>query len=147
MAHYRKTYCWPTRNAILEIILKKKNRLYSLSWLDDCLGWLKVNKYIVSYRNYGRYDNGTVYAKASNRQLTKKALVALGKSGFKVAVWLWDTKKKRVVATEQPTATRDNIPEEQDIIPPQHRKNPFLDPEFRKRKGLKPLPLWKIQKP
>lgn len=147
MAHYKRTYCWPTRDKLQELIFKKKNRLYSLSWIDDCLGWLKVNRYIVSYRNYGRYDNGTIYMKASNRQLTKKALATLRKGGFDVARWLWGTAKKINGLTGSRTATQDNIPEDQDIDPPRYGKNPFLDPEFRKRKGLKPLPLWKVQKP
>jgi len=147
MAHHKKTYCWPTREKIQELILKKKNRLYSLSWIDDCLGWLKVNRYIVSYRNYGRYDNGTIYAKASNRQLTRKALATLRKGGLEVARWLWGTAKKINGLIDSKTATQDNIPKDQDIDPPRYGKNPFLDPEFRKRKGLKPLPLWKVQKP
>ena len=116
-----------------------------MSWIDDCLGWLKRNKYIVSYRNYGRNDDGTVYSKASNRQLTIKTLLAFRKSGFKAASWLWDTAQRISKPPDTCDRSKDNIPKEQDIVPPKKTGNPFRDPEFRKRKGLKPLPSWQVE--
>lgn len=147
ITHHKRTYCWPTRAKIQEIICNKTGKLLSLSWIDDCLGWLKQNKYIVSYRNYGRNDDGTVYAKASNRQLTKKALTALIKSGKKVPSYLWQVSKQFFKPPDPPTATREDPPETRDKVPPQHGKDTFLDPGSRRSLGLQDKPPFDPKKP
>lgn len=136
MAYHKKTYCWPTRAKIQELIHKKTGRLLSLSWIDDCLYWLKQNKYIKSYRNYGRYDDGTVYSKASNRQLTKKGLLALTKGGLKVARFLWSQARNAWRLEEPNTATQEKPLETQEKPPLKVGENPFLSPGHRRRLGL-----------
>lgn len=140
ITYHKRTYCWPTRSKIQELISKKTGKLLSLSWIDDCLGWLKQNKYIVSYRNYGRHSDGTVYAKASNRQLTRKALTALIKSGKTVPTYLWQMAKQVFTPPDPPTATREDPPKTQDKVPPQQGKDTFLDPGHRRRLGLPDAP-------
>lgn len=146
MKYYGKTYCWPTREQIVEGIRKITGRLYSISWADDLLGELKRDKFIISYRNYGRYDDGTVFAKASNRQFTKKALVLFIKTGVKVAKQLWDVSKKVLTPSRPLTATRDKYPEPQEKRPPQHGKNPFLNPGSRRSLGLPEIPPFEPEK-
>lgn len=140
IVHHKRTYCWPTRSKLQELIHKKNGKLLSLSWIDDCLGWLKQNKYIISYRNYGRYSDGTVFAKASNRQLTRKSLSLLSKGGKKVPHYLWGIAKKFLSTSKPETATRDKYPEPQDKHPPQHGKNPYLDAGSRRALGLPEIP-------
>jgi len=111
-----------------------------LSWIDDCLGWLKQNKYVVSYRNYGRYSDGTVFAKASNRQLTRKSLALLSKGGKSVPHYLWGVAKKILSPSKPETATRDEVPKSQGKFPAQHGENPYLDPGSRRSLGLPEIP-------
>lgn len=144
--YYRRTYCWPTRTKITELLFKRLGRWYSKSWIDDILGDLKRNKYIVSYRNYGRRTDGTVYAKASNRQLTRKALATFTKAGVKVARYLWHTSKQVLTPPDPPTATREKVPEIPDKLPPQPGKSKFLDPALRKRMRLPDKPPFDPQK-
>lgn len=136
LAHHKKTYCWPTRQQMIEGIERIKGRLYSKSWIDDNLGNLKRNKFIVSYRNWGRYDDGTVFNKASNRQLTIKALYVLKKTGCNVAKWLWGTAKKITKPLDLSPATRENPPPAKEEPPRKTGVNPFLDPGHRRRLGL-----------
>jgi len=146
ITYHKRTYCWPTRSKIQDLIYKKNGKLLSLSWIDDCLGWLKQNKYVVSYRNYGRRSDGTVYAKASNRQLTRKALVTLIKSGTRVASYLWQLSKQIFTPPDPPTATREKVPKIPDKVPPQPGETRFLDPALRKRLGLPDKPPFDPQK-
>jgi len=136
MVYHHKTYCWPTREKIQELLLKNLNRFYSLSWIDDCLGSLKKDKFIVSYRNWGRYDDGTVYNKASNRQLTKKALTWLRKAGVDVAKYLWGVAKKITKPLDPSPATREELPPTKEEPPRKPGESPFLDPGRRPRLGL-----------
>lgn len=140
ITYHKRTYCWPTRAKIRELITKKTGKLLSLSWIDDCLGWLKQNKYIVSYRNYGRRPNGTVYAKASNRQLTRKALTALIKSGKHVPSYLWQVSKQFFTPPDPPTPKKEPTPETPPGPTRQPGQTPFLDPGRRRRFGLKDAP-------
>lgn len=83
--HYDRTYCWPTRAKIQEMLLTRYGLKASLSWIDDCLGWLNRNRYVVSYQNYGTNADGTKYNKPSNRMLTKKTVTMLISCGIKIA--------------------------------------------------------------
>jgi len=140
MSHHKKTYCWPTRAKIQELIHKKNGKLLSLSWIDDCLGWLKQNKYIKSYRNYGRYSDGTVFNKASNRQITFKGLNALTSGGLRVARFLWSQAKKAWRPEEPNTAIREKHPPIKEEPPRKTGENPFLDQGHRRRLGLPDAP-------
>jgi len=146
IVHHKRSYCWPTRSKLQDLIYKKNGKLLSLSWIDDCLGWLKQNKYIVSYRNYGRYSDGTVFAKASNRQLTRKSLALLVKGGKTVPHYLWGVAKKILKPSITETAARDKYLETKDKHPPQHGKNPFLDPGSRRALGLPEIPPFEPEK-
>jgi len=140
IVYYKRTYCWPTRKTTQEIIHKKTGKLLSLSWIDDCLGWLKQNKYIKSYRNYGRYEDGTIYNRASNRQLSRKALAALTKLGKTVPHHLWGVAKRIFRPPETSTATREELPPTKEEPPREPGENPFLDQGHRRRLGLPDAP-------
>jgi len=85
----KKTFCHPRRNTLIVFLDDWHNRPITLSDLDYHIGILKINGLIKSYRNYGRRDDGTVYGKASNRQVTGKGLRYLKETGVKVAKYLW----------------------------------------------------------
>lgn len=140
IVYYKRTYCWPTRKTIQEIVKQKTTRSLSLSWIDDCLGWLKQDKYIKSYRNYGRRPDGTVYNKPSNRQLSRKALAALTKLGRKVPHHLWGIAKRIFQPPEAAIVSREELPPIKEEPPRKPGENPFLDQGHRRRLGLPDAP-------
>ena len=85
---YKHSYCWPTRLRIQKLILKYHNIEISLSAIDKHLKSLNDNDYIVSFRNFGRREDGTYFLKPSNRQLTKKGLAFLISLGTRASSWL-----------------------------------------------------------
>ena len=86
---YHKTWCFPRRNKLTELLTDRYKRYIGLSALDYHLGILKKDGLITSNRNYGRRDDGTIYGKASNRQVTGKGLKYLKETGVTVATYLW----------------------------------------------------------
>jgi len=143
MAYYKKTYCWPTRATMQRLVYERTGREYSLSWIDKCLGWLKKNKYMVSYFRPGRDESGRMFNRPSNRQLTRKALSLMIKMGAKPAHFLWNI-SKRLSPPDDPTPEAEQSPPVlQEELPRPPQKNPFLDPEFRQHRGLDPFPPWK----
>lgn len=143
MAHYKRTYCWPTRATMRTMIYKKTGRWYSLSWIDECLYWLNQNKFIVSYFRPGRNADGTLFNRPSNRQLTRKALGLMRKMGISVKDFLWGVTKRLFPPQDKTTATRQKPPDPPEK--PQRRagKHAFEDPASRKKMGLKPDPPFK----
>lgn len=87
--HFVKTYCHPRRATIQRYLANWFGRHVSLSDIDYHLGILKEAGLIKSFPNYGRRDDGTVYGKASNRQLTGECLYYLKATGVKIAKYLW----------------------------------------------------------
>lgn len=88
MIRYKKTYCWPSRKKILDILDMVYGIKITLSCLDQHLGELMQSGYIKSYRNYGRNSDGTIFYLPSNRQLTVKAIWLLMKFRIKMAAKL-----------------------------------------------------------
>ena len=87
--YFKKTYCFPRRDTILHFLAYWHKRFIGLSDLDYHLGILKKDGLITSNRNYGRRDDGTVYGKASNRQIPLDGLKYLKEMGVNVAKYLW----------------------------------------------------------
>jgi hypothetical protein len=146
MTYYKRTYCWPTRATMQRMIHRKTGKWYTLSWIDECLHWLNHNHYLVSYFRPGRREDGTCFNRPSNRQLTRKFLVLMRKMGMKTAHYLWGASKKLDPPKDTTPLTQQSPPDPQVQIPTKPGKSPFEDPEFRKRRGWKPLPPWKIPK-
>ena len=128
MSHFRKTYCWPTRTTMQKMIRKRNGRFYSLSWIDKCLCWLNESGYVLSYFRPGRRDDGTLFNRPSNRQVTFKGLQFLRKNGWRVVNWLWEWGKKAVGIKKKPALAglwkRATVPN----APPRRPGNPFLEP-------------------
>jgi len=111
LVYFEKTYCFPSRNRILELLSTRFKRYIGLSCLDYHLGILKKYKYIVSYPNYGRLDDGTFYGKSSNRYLMGKAFHLLKQTGVTVVQYLWDWLKETRV-NGQPKDKNNNLPQQ-----------------------------------
>lgn len=126
MAHFRKTYCWPTRATMRKMIHKRNGRRYSLSWIDHCLFWLRESGYIVSYVRPGRRADGTLFNRPSNRQITFKGLQFLRKNGWNVVSWLWNWGKKKVGIKDTTQAAESWSRTTAPGSPPRRLGNPFL---------------------
>lgn len=127
MSHFRRTYCWPTRATMQRMIRKRNGRVYSLSWIDKCIHWLNESGYVLSYFRPGRKDNGTLFNRPSNRQVTFKGLQFLRKNGWYVAHYLWEWAKD-ALGIKKKTAPDDRwrrmlVPN----APPRRHNNPFLE--------------------
>lgn len=140
MAYYEKTYCWPTRATMQRLIYQRTGRKYSLSWIDKCLHWLNKNNYMVSYFRPGRDDQGRIFNRPSNRQLTRKALATMAKMGMKPARFLWNIAKK-LLPPDDPTPTDEQSPrEDQEYFPLSGEDSRFTNPDFRQLHGMAPFP-------
>lgn len=128
MAHYNKTYCWPTRAKIQKQLHDWFGISVSLSWLDDNLGILKSSGYILSFRNYGTKDDGTKFNKPSNRQLTAKAVKLLISHGVRIAHRVF----QKISAPWYATRNKNQHSKKSAWGPkagkPTQGKNPFLEP-------------------
>lgn len=88
ITHYQRTYCWPTRKKILELLEKRYKTIISLSALDQHLASLNAGRYIRSYRRTGRSADGTIYNLPSNRSVTWKTITIIRLLGARVPGWL-----------------------------------------------------------
>lgn len=103
ISHYQRTYCWPTRKKIQKLLQDRYKTSISLSAIDQHLSDLNTKKYIRSFRQTGRRDDGTVHNLPSNRQLTWKAVVFFMGIGIRVPRWLiaW-LKTRQLPGTRKP---------------------------------------------
>ena len=85
---HHKTYCWPTRKKIQDIMKKIHKIDISLRAIDYHLQHLRDLKYIKSFKRSGTRPNGTHYNLPSNRQLTKKGVYFLLSLCVKVSDWI-----------------------------------------------------------
>lgn len=143
MAHYKRTYCWPTRATMVKMIQEKTGRAYSLSWIDKCLYWLNRNGYLISYFRPGTTELGRKFNRPSNRQITRKALAFMTKIGMRPARFLWNMSKKLTPPRDTVLQAEQKPRDPPEPIPLKPGESPFEDPEFRQRRGLDPIPPWK----
>ncbi|HEA65813.1 hypothetical protein LCGC14_0823750 [marine sediment metagenome] len=87
---YHRSYCWPTRLRIKKLLLKYHDIDISIYAIDKHLKSLNDFNLIKSFRRFGQRDDGTLFLKPSNRQLTKKGVAFLISLGVKISKWLLD---------------------------------------------------------
>lgn len=85
----KNTYCYPTRQTLLDLISKHSKVNISLSCIDEHLGDFKKGNIIKSFRQFGRNPDGTVFMKPSNRSFTLPGLNLIRTMGIKVEKYLW----------------------------------------------------------
>ena len=147
MIHGRRTWVRHSRHKECELLTLFFRRTISKSWLDDNRGTLKREGFCRSWHHGFRYKDGRYQGSESRRQFTLKACNALASRGITVFRQAWHAVKKSVT----PPASDKTTPAAPTPIKHQDSenigKNPYEDPEFRVRRGLKPLPDWKVKDP
>lgn len=87
---HQKTYCWPTRKKIRQLLKQYHQVDVSVSTIDTHLRELRQEGLIKSFKRTGRNPDGTMFNLPSNRQLTKKSVFLLCRNCVRVAKWLID---------------------------------------------------------
>lgn len=87
--HYKKTYTCLKRVTIQDRLKNYHHISISLSAIDNHLGELKKLGFIKVYQRRGHTPNGKIYNKASNRMITKRAILYLLIVGVKISTFLF----------------------------------------------------------
>lgn len=145
MKHGNRTWVRHSRDKECELLRKFYKRIISKSWLDDNRGALKRNGFHRAWQHGFQGTGGKYDGSESRRQFTLKACSALYSRGIKVLRQVWHAIKKGKIPPVPETPQVGESPTTDDEYSEKPSANPFQDPEFRKRKGLKPLPQWKTQ--
>ena len=147
MIRGRRTWVRHSRHKECELLSLLFKRHIGKSWLDDNRGALKRSGFNRSWQHGYQRPNGKYDGSESRRQFTLKACTALNARGIKVFRRVWHAVKKGFIPPVPETPQVVELPTSEVQRPKKPAKNPFHDPEFRERAGLKPLPLWKVPKP
>ena len=107
---YQATFCWPTLDTMLYELAKYHRIEITIRTLKLHLMELRDMGFIISYRRYGVREDGTLYNKPSNRQLTLKALKFLKALGIRVADWLWKWAIKGILPFKRKKLRPESMP-------------------------------------
>lgn len=145
MKHGERTWVRHSRHKECELLGKFFNRFIGKSWLDDNRGALKRHGYHRAWQHGFQKEGGRYNGSESRRQFTLKACNALNARGIKVFRQIWHAVKKGFTPPTPETPQLVESPTTPGQPPRKPGKSPFEDPEFRKERGLKPLPSWKTK--
>ena len=140
MRRGKRTWTRHSRHRECELLTQFFNRTISKSWLDDNRGALKRNGFCRAWQHGFRKPGGYYDGSESRRQLTAKACSALSARGIKVFRQVWHALKQGLVPPLPDKPQPGEKPLEDPPSPKTLSKNPFVDPEFRQRHGLQPIP-------
>ncbi|KKL24938.1 hypothetical protein LCGC14_2410300, partial [marine sediment metagenome] len=87
--HCKKRYTCMKRQTIQDRLKDFYLISISLSAIDEHLGELKKLGFIKVYQRRGHTPNGKIYNKASNRMITKRAILYLLIVGVKISTFLF----------------------------------------------------------
>jgi len=146
MKHYKRTWYNYPRGAEAGWLKKWFRRKIGLSWLDDNRGILKKGGWVQRWQTPKRGDGGILHGSEARGQFSWQTVCALSSRGITVFRGVYDTARRFFKPPKPPTATRPVVPIDPEIPPRKPGETDFQDPEFRKRKGLKPLPLRKAER-
>jgi hypothetical protein len=140
MTYGRRTWIRHSRHKECDLLGKRFGRFIGKSWLDDNRGALKRNGYHRAWQKAIKGDHGRYDGSESRRQFTHKACNALTTRGIKVFGKIWQALKPKA-RRPQLLKTQPAAPGSAPVPAPKTPgENPFLDPNFRKKHGLKPIP-------
>lgn len=139
MKAHNKYWSTVTRAKLIYLLEKYHTTKIGKRALNYHLKDLRDEGLIKTYRNWGRFKDGTIYLKASSHCITVKGYRLLMVMGVREAYKRIKELTKRYLPSLDTQNDRDNHTRTQEIPPRKTGKNPFLDPEFRKRKGFKEI--------
>ena len=136
----RRTWIRHSRHKECQLLGKRYRRFIGKSWLDDNRGALKRNGYHRAWQTAIKAEHGRCHGSESRRQFTQKACNALSSRGITVFRKIWQSLKPRarrpqLLKTQSAAAGSARVPP-----PGKPAENPFQDPKFREKHGLKPAP-------
>jgi hypothetical protein len=140
MIHGQRTWVRHSRFKECTLLQKFYNRHISKSWLDDNRGALKRKGYHRAWQHGFRHTDGTYDGSESRRQFTLRACYELASRGIKVFRRVWHAVKKGIIPPTPTTPQVVKSPGTDNQNNQPQTGNPFLDPEYRKKKGFKPFP-------
>lgn len=137
MVRHRKYWATATQRTLLNLLERYHALKISRRQLNYHLADLRRDGYIKTIRRYDRRPGGQIILLASAHCITPKGYRLLISLGVREAWHRLKELKRRYLKEPPRTKTQDEHPQNQEITPKKTGTNPFLNPEFRRKKGLK----------
>jgi len=140
MTYGKRTWIRHSRHRECELLRQFYRRFLGKSWLDDNRGALKRNGYHRVWQTGIQGEHGKYEGSESRRQFTYKACRALSSHGIKVFGKIWQSLKPKARRPGLKATQPPGDPAMEGPSPQKPAENPFEDPNFREKHGLKPIP-------
>lgn len=137
---YKGNWCYASRVKLLELLEEFHYIKIGYRQLGNHLADLRDSGLIKSIRRTHRNDNGTLCLLTSARCLTITGCKYLLKRGVLWARNHLARLKAKYIPPEPGKPVQEKPPSPQELTPTDTGKSPFLDPAFRRERGLPPKP-------
>lgn len=142
---YAGNWCYVSRDKLLELLKTHHKINIGYRQLGNHLADLRDAGLIKSIRRNHRRADGTLCLLTSARCLTIKGCKYLKSRGFVWAKIHMQKLRAKYIPPKPGKPYSEKPLSDQVKIPTNTEKNPFLDPGYRKKHGLPPLPPFKTQ--
>ncbi len=142
---YGGNWCYASRFKMLELLKNYHGIDIGYRQLGNHLADLRNAGLIKSIRRIHRRSDGTICLLTSARCLTMAGCKYLISRGFTWAKNHLQRLKAKYMPPEPGKPNGVKTPQDQEIPGRKNGKKPYQDPDFREKRGLKPLPPFKLK--
>lgn len=139
MRKHNKLWATPTQRTLLNLLEKYHKIKIGRRALNYHLADLRKEGLIHTIRRYKRNTDGTICLRSSAHSITIKGYRFLLTMGIREAYFRLKQLVETYLPDKLPKLTGEKHLETQERPTPKTGKNPFLDPAFRKKKGMREI--------